>query len=124
MSSFAFSPIRGRPKNSEETKAPVRKGSPIPTDTQKYKMYAGEPTHPFNLKGDTIKKIINGCDMMNKDEKVKFHNELSDMKANIGLGDNEYDELKKEERNVNEQLKLFDNFLILMTDSMLKNIFC
>ena len=68
MASFAFSPIRGRPKNSEETKAPVRKGSPIPTDTQKYKMYAGEPTHPFNLKGDTIKKIINGCDMMSTAE--------------------------------------------------------
>ena len=120
MSSFAFSPIRGRAKKSdetsEETKEKARLGSPIPTDKQRYKVYAGEPTHPFNLKGDTIKKIINGCDMMNKDEKVKFHNELSDMKANIGLGDNEYDELKKEERNVNEQLKLFDNFLKTQLD--------
>ena len=75
MSSFAFSPIRGRPKKSgetsEETKAPVRKGSPIPTATEQYGMYAGDPQHPFNLKKDTIDKIFNNCDMMKEDQRKK-----------------------------------------------------
>ena len=115
MSSFAFSPIRGRPKNSdetsEETKAPARKGSPTPTATEQYAMYAGDPEHPYNLKKDTIDKIFKECDMMKEEEQRKtFYNELLGIKVKIGLVNNDYEKLKKK-GNKEQQLKLFDDFL-------------
>ena len=124
MSSFAFSPIRGRPKKSdetsEETKAPVRKGSPIPTATEQYAMYAGDPQHQFNLKKDTIDKIFNNCDMMKEEQRKTFYNELLGIKVKIGLVNNDYEQLREDYGDPQEQLSQFDGFLKTQLDLLCK----
>ena len=124
MSSFAFSPIRGPPKKSdetsEETKAPVRKGSPIPTATEQYAIYAGDPQHPYNLQGNTIDKIFNNCDMMKKEQRKTFYNELLGIKVKIGLGNNDYEQLREDYGDRKEQLSQFDGFLKTQLDLLCK----
>lgn len=122
---FEFSPIRGRPKNSdetsEETKAPVRKGSPIPTATEQYAMYAGDLDHEYNLKKETRMKIFRGCNFLkSENQKKTFYNELLGIKVKIGLVNNDYEQLREDYPNPQEQLSQFDGFLETQLDLLCK----
>jgi len=116
----AISPIRGRPRPIEESKVPVRVGSPIETPSEKYLVYAGDLNHEYNLKKETRMKIFRGCNFLkSENQKKTFYNELTTIKGKIGLGINVHPELQKK-GNKEQQLKLFDDFLNAQLDILCK----
>ena len=104
----------------QESKAPVRQGSPIPTAWEQYAIYAGDPKHPYNLKKDTIKKIFKNCDKMDVEGRITFYHSLLSIKVKIGLEHNNYKKLKEDYPGHEEQLSQFDGFLKTQLDLLCK----
>ena len=118
MSTFAYSSIRPPSETSEETKDQVRKGSPVPTEAEPYRLYTLNPD--WNLTNEIRKKIIGDCPI-DRSQKTLLFNDLTVIRVKIASGKNDYEQLREDYGDPQEQLLQFDGFLKTQLEELCEN---